>query len=75
MIGRCCENCRFWHQGDITPKGIGNVGHCAALMPRTGGFYDRNRTTPFWAQKLSGQTASYDGEQSNAFHAKKGDAK
>lgn len=56
-----CEDCRFWTVGDASPKKIGNVGICSALMPHTAGFYDRNLNVPFWAQDLAHQTTSYQG--------------
>jgi hypothetical protein len=68
---RQCETCDFWVQGDIGPKNIGNVGQCRVLMTHTGGFYHTNPGTPFWAQNLSAQTTSWQGEKCNTWSKRK----
>lgn len=68
---RNCGTCALWVRGDLTPKGIGNVGQCRALMPRTHGFYDKAPRVPFWAQKLSSQTLNFEGEQCDAHRFKR----
>lgn len=70
MADRQCEGCQFWNRIDITPKKIGNVGQCSALMARTGGFYDKSKTSPFWANNLSYQTTSWEGTNCNAWKKK-----
>jgi hypothetical protein len=70
---KSCEGCKHWRVGDLTPKGIGNVGQCNVLMAQTAGFYSSNKRSPFWAQHLSFQTASYEGTGCNTYKEKKGD--
>jgi hypothetical protein len=64
---KCCGTCRHWRRGDLTPKGIGNVGQCAVLMPRTAEFYGDNEFSPFWAQDISYRTADYEGKGCGAW--------
>ena len=68
-----CEDCNFWvNQNGVRPNmPIGNAGICNALVSQSEYFYGKNPTTPFWADRLVMETASFDGSGCQAFKKKR----
>ena len=62
MMGKKCEDCKHWVQGDqVLSTDIGNVGNCVFLTTQGSGFYEYPQHTPYWARELIHRTTSFNG--------------